>query len=320
MSTFFDNSITDGGRQLWAEMQAGGAFVPTRIVVGSGYLPAGKTTRTVTAVAEPVKDIEINKKEKMNEGDFVIGGVFTNADITTAFYYRELALYAKVTRTDGTETAETLYSYGNAGASAELIPAYSTDTAIERQLDLLVYIGNDATIKIEVSTGVYVTRDVYDDDIGAIKRSINNKIVAYENVLVPAASFASDTTYTGYPYKADITCEGLTTDYIADVVFSPADAARGILAPVAAVGTGIVTIYARELPDTAVSILTIECRRVNDNYDGGGGEITDEDVASDEEVQDVIDDIFDNTGESEVTEEDVASDDEVQDVIDSIFK
>ena len=67
MSAFFDNSITDGGRQLYAEMQAGGTFVPTRIVIGSGYLPTGKTTRTVTSVAEPVKSIELNKKEKLKD-------------------------------------------------------------------------------------------------------------------------------------------------------------------------------------------------------------------------------------------------------------
>lgn len=175
MSFFFDNSITDTGKQLWAEMQAGGTFVPTKIVIGSGYLPTGKTTRTVTAVAEPVKTVTLNKKEKLKGGDFVFGGVFSNEDVETAFYYRELALFAKVVKSDGTETAETLYSYGNAGASAEIIPAYSTDAAIERQLDILTYIGNDATVNLEITTGIYVTQNVYNAKIEEIQQAIEGK-------------------------------------------------------------------------------------------------------------------------------------------------
>lgn len=176
MSVFFDNNITDVGRQLWAEMQAGGSFVPTRIVVGSGYLPAGKTTKTVTAVAEPVQSIQLNKSEKMSGGDYVFGGVFTNKDVTAAFYYRELALYAKVERPDGTETEETLYSYGNAGANAELIPAYSTGTAVERQLDILSYIGNDATVTVEIATGIYVSKTEFDAKFGELKDATDNSV------------------------------------------------------------------------------------------------------------------------------------------------
>lgn len=176
MSAFFDNSITDAGRLLWAEMQAGGVFIPTKIVVGAGYLPSGKTTRTMTAVAEAIQTIALNKNEKMPGGDYIFGGVFSNKDVTEAFYYRELALYAKVERADGTETAETLYSYGNAGASAELIPAYSTGTAVERQLDIITYIGNDATVKVEIATGIYVSKTEFDTKIGALQKAAENSV------------------------------------------------------------------------------------------------------------------------------------------------
>ena len=168
MSSFFDNNITDAGKQLIAEMQAGGKFAPTRIVIGSGYLPTGKTTRTMTAVAEPVQSITITKSEKLENGDFIFGGDFTNKDVTSAFYYRELALYAKVTRADGTETAETLYSYGNAGVNAELIPAYSTGTALERKLDIITYIGNDANVNLEIASGIYIDYATFNSAIAAI--------------------------------------------------------------------------------------------------------------------------------------------------------
>ena len=177
VSAFYDNSITDNGRLLMADIQMGAKFVPTKIVIGSGYMPSGKTTSTMTNVSEAVKELPINKAEKMPDGEAVFGGIFTNEDINQAFYYRELALFAKAVyiAEDGgsqTETAEILYSYGNAGSNAELIPAYGTGSIVERQLDLLVYIGNDAEVNLMIETGLYVTIPVFNNTVEQLKRDI----------------------------------------------------------------------------------------------------------------------------------------------------
>lgn len=177
MAVFYNNSITDEGRKLWGDIQAGATFRATKIVIGSGQLPTGKSVRTMTAVAVPVAEMTLNKLEPLSNGDFIFGTVFSNAQIDTAFYFRELALFAKCIYSDGTETAETLYAYGNAGDDAELIPAYSSGSAVERQLDLLSYIGNDATVKIEVGTGVYITRTEYDDKVGELEKGIEDASV-----------------------------------------------------------------------------------------------------------------------------------------------
>lgn len=159
MGNFSNNAITDSGRILLAEVQVGAVFTPTRIVMGSGYLPSGTTTRTIKQVVSPVKSLDINKKKKSNDGTVTIGGVYSNFDITEPFYFRELALYAKGVYEDGRETDEVLYSYGNAGATADLMPAYSAETAVERQIDLVTYIGNDTQINLEIASGVYVTQE-----------------------------------------------------------------------------------------------------------------------------------------------------------------
>lgn len=61
---------------------------------------------------------------------------------------------------------------------------------------------------------------------------------------------------------------------------------------------------------------------------GGGGDVSDEDIATDEEVGDVIDDIFspEGTGDSSIDdvtgepgEGNIATDEEVGDVIDNVF-
>lgn len=177
MSAFYDNNVTDVGRLLLGDVQMGASFVPTKIVIGKGYLPQGKTTRTMTNVADVVKELALNKATKNPDGDAIFGAIFSNADIQEAFYYRELGLYAKgvyYNQSGGVEreTAEVLYSYGNAGENAELIPAYSTGSVVERQLDLLVYIGNDTEVKLEIETGLYVTIPVFNDTVERLEKDI----------------------------------------------------------------------------------------------------------------------------------------------------
>lgn len=177
MSAFYDNNVTDVGRLLLGDVQMGARFVPTKIVIGKGYLPQGKTTRTMTDVADVVKELALNKATKNPDGDAIFGAIFSNEDIQEAFYYRELGLYAKgvyYNQSGGVEreTAEVLYSYGNAGENAELIPAYSTGSVVERQLDLLVYIGNDTEVKLEIETGLYVTIPVFNDTVERLEKDI----------------------------------------------------------------------------------------------------------------------------------------------------
>ena len=95
MANFQNNALTDNGRLLLSHVQMGAVFKPTRIVLGSGYMPAGKTARTMTAVQTIVAELTINKKERTNDGKFVVGGVYSNQQISQQWYFRELGLYAK---------------------------------------------------------------------------------------------------------------------------------------------------------------------------------------------------------------------------------
>lgn len=167
MGNFSNNAITDDGRMLLAEVQAGAVFIPTRIVMGSGEIPSGKTAATMTDVVAPVATLSINKKQRTPDGKAIFGGVYTNKDITEAFYFRELALYAKAEYRDSSGLSskavpECLYSYGNAGSLADYMPAYSTNTVVERQMDLVVWLGNETEIDLTIESGVYVTREEFE--------------------------------------------------------------------------------------------------------------------------------------------------------------
>lgn len=162
MANFQNNAITDAGRVLLSHVQMGAVFTPTKIVVGSGYLPTGTTVRTISAVVSPVKELAINKKKRAADGTVTIGGAYSNQDITQDWNFRELGLYAKAVYSDGQEVEEVLYSYGNAGDAAELMPAYSSGQPVERQMDLVVYIGNDSKVNLTIESGIFLTKETAD--------------------------------------------------------------------------------------------------------------------------------------------------------------
>lgn len=155
MANFQNNVITDVGRIMFGNVQMGETLIPTKIVIGSGRIPAGKTARTMTEVVSPVINLTISKKQKANDGTVVFGGVYSNETITSDFYFRELALYAKA----GEDGDEVLFSYGNAGETADYMPAYTSGTPVQRQIDLSIYIGNDTQVDLTIADGVYVTAD-----------------------------------------------------------------------------------------------------------------------------------------------------------------
>ena len=65
MAQFTNNSITDSGRVLLAMAQIGGTLDPTRIVIGSGYMPSGQTAAKMTDVVSPVVSLDIIKKKRL---------------------------------------------------------------------------------------------------------------------------------------------------------------------------------------------------------------------------------------------------------------
>lgn len=77
------------------------------------------------------------------------------------------------------------------------------------------------------------------------------------NISVATGSWAADTTYADYSYRAAVPVTGALATMTPEVVFALADAVSGILAPVAEAYAGGVYIYASEVPAAAVTIATL---------------------------------------------------------------
>ena len=76
---------------------------------------------------------------------------------------------------------------------------------------------------------------------------------------VAASAWASNATYAAYPYAAVISCSGVTSSHVPEVIYGVDEATGGNFAPVASSGSGTVTIYAAVKPTAAITIPTIKC-------------------------------------------------------------
>lgn len=92
--------------------------------------------------------------------------------------------------------------------------------------------------------------------------NVNAAVILKESVSVASSAWASDSTYSDYPYRAAVAITGCTTNHFPEVAFSLADATSGNFAPVAVTYAGGVYIYASEKPSAAITIPSIKLTKV----------------------------------------------------------
>ena len=83
------------------------------------------------------------------------------------------------------------------------------------------------------------------------------KYLVFNDTSITTTSFNSDTTYDDFPYRAAINLTDVTASMIAEIIFGCSDATSGNFAPVCATYNGGVYIYAKAVPDAAITIPTI---------------------------------------------------------------
>ena len=81
--------------------------------------------------------------------------------------------------------------------------------------------------------------------------------LTFTNKSIATSAWSSNSTYTDFPYRAAVACTGVTAAMFAEVVLSPADATSGNFAPVCDTYAGGVYLYAKAVPDAAITIPTI---------------------------------------------------------------
>lgn len=158
MSTFINNDITDAGRVLLARGHMGEPIKFTRLAMGDGFLPPDTSIREMTNLVNQVVSIPISRLRRNPDGTVIIGGTFSNADITEPFFYRELGLFAE--NVDGVES---LYCYGNAGEFAERITPVGGGSVITKAIDIVTAIGTTTNITANIVAAGVAEEISFDD-------------------------------------------------------------------------------------------------------------------------------------------------------------
>jgi len=254
-------AFTNRGKALQAKAQAGTQLNFTSIAVGDGQL-SGQAIADLTALIHEVKSITLNKFKTLPGGKAVVGGVLSNQDLQTGFWWRELGLFAQ-----DPDLGEILYCYGNAGELAEYIPSPGGAEILEKQVDIVSIIGNAQNVSASIEQSlIYATVQdvqVIETALNAHKaEKANLSVLGHVNHAVLTATL--DTTWSGTsaPYTKTVSVSGiLSTDTpIIDVVMSgtySTDEARieawGYIYR-AVTANGSITFYATEKPTVSLPI------------------------------------------------------------------
>ena len=335
--------ITEKGREYIARSMVDRALVFTRGEFGNGELADGETPQAATKLKSPLGTMPISKKDT-NLSTTTISTQFSNrvnGSLLPSFHLTEAGLYGKLkssTGLDDPDNPETLLLYSVVPVDqSDYIQQILTEFVIN--WPLVISQAASVTVSIDDSL-VYPTLDDYTKKIAQINEKLASVATSFvaEDVSLTSDMFSEDSTYKSFPYKAVIPLEGVTDQAVADVVFGPDEAEAGIFGSITVTQEGGVIIYARELPeDEEIIIPTIEIRYATgmdntEDDDPIGDDVLDsDDVATDEEVGDIIDDIFDtetnpdpdtpggDSGGDDNQGGDIATDEEVGDVIEDVF-
>lgn len=143
--------FTEKGRALQAKALAGVPLQFTHISMGSGSLD-GQSPVTLVSLIDP--KVTLNIAEIKRDSNYAtVKGNFSNADISTGFYWREIGVFAQ-----DPDKGEILYCYGNAGSLAEYIPPQSSEI-IEKVVGISVIVGDATAVSARINeTLVYATK------------------------------------------------------------------------------------------------------------------------------------------------------------------
>lgn len=165
MSVFGGLILTNKGRNLLIKGQLGAEIKYTRVAIGDGEL-SGSLMIDLNTLKHEVKTLAITKLKALSGGRFIVGSTFSNSDLTTGFYYREIGLFAQ-----DPDLGEILYCYANAGTLAEYITSGGGADLIEKAIDLEIIVGNASSVTATIDSSlVYASAQ----DLTVLETKVNN--------------------------------------------------------------------------------------------------------------------------------------------------
>lgn len=150
MAAFPKMTLTNAGQALQTKVLAGATLTFTRIALGDGQLN-GQPIAPLTALISQKATVEVDSVRVVNTSTAQVAGFFSNADISTGFWWRETGVFAQ-----DPDVGEILYGYTNAGGAGDYIPTVA-DTRVEKYIYCSIAVANADTVNITIpSSDTYI--------------------------------------------------------------------------------------------------------------------------------------------------------------------
>lgn len=182
---------------------------------------------------------QADQRYVQQQGGNLTGGLGLNPNGTVTLQQGENA-----------DEVEIMLAYGDPGNPRLKIYAgtsYMEFNANDEQIRVSNPVNSD-----NVANKWYVDREIDSIDLP----------LAFGPQTVASSAWASDSTYSDYPYRASVSLSGVTANHAPIVNFSNADSLSGKLSPVADSYAGGVYIYATEALAETVNIGSVICVKV----------------------------------------------------------
>ena len=172
----------------------------TRVALGDGTVSDNESIELLTDLKHKICDNGVESVKKKGNGEIDVVATISNSRLTTGFYARELGVFAKV----GENGTEKLFAYTNAGSQASYTTAGTS--LDEKLITITFYVGNAENVTINLSSQMYVTKDMLDSLKGAVEEKVNTYKSDTDNKIAASKSTIEGLLNT---HKADVTAHGL---------------------------------------------------------------------------------------------------------------
>lgn len=205
MAGFNNIYITTAGAKLAVKTLESKKLTFSVARLGSGTLADSsmKAIKARTSLVKSVMEIDITGVKQTSETQATISFVFQNTKASSAFYFRELGIFA----IDPDTKQEVLFAYAYAGENAEYVNN-SISEIVEKTINVVVTVDNASNVTITLdSSQIYVTEKeleerlkdakLYSGKNYGVKRLITDNTVASWTRIADAEGLSAKATKNG---------------------------------------------------------------------------------------------------------------------------
>lgn len=262
----------------------------TRAVAGKGYIPEGKTPKTMTEPADYVMEAKIVSVSNPVDGECQVTVQINSSDVEKGFYVTCIVLFA-----EDPDEGEVPYTYLSLENEPEWIRPSSSIVGKLATFDLIAAVGDVDTVTAVIDANSIATK-------ATVERMIAEAILQ-RDIVIPTTEWLENIEGGEGGVYIDVAQENITEKMIPLVSIFPSDMsiarACGMSTTVETIN-GAVRFFADKVPEKEIKASIVLLRA----YDSIVGDIVNDDdsinikelyknyVATNEEVEKVLDEVF----------------------------